>query len=247
LIHYQGLQDLVNLIEAIPSVDVVLHTACSYGRKGETLSELLEANVHFGLCILRTLEKRQNPCVFINSGTGLKPNVSGYALTKRFFSDAAMLQLQQSNSSQIKYIETHLEHMYGPGDDGSKFITFLYQSFASHLPELKLTKGEQIRDFIYIADVLSAFDVLIKNRFQLKSGQKIDIGSGRGYSLRSVVEQVCELMGAKTTLNFGAIPYRQNEQMYSVADTSFLQSLGWVAQFDLTDGLIEMMKQENRI
>ena len=112
-------------------------------------------------------------------------------------------------------------------------------------PEIKLTKGEQKRDFIFIDDVISAYMLILQkhNDFE-KLFVGFDVGSGNSISIRSFVEAVHQLTGSTTHLAFGAIPYRKGEMMNSVADTAGLNSLGWQCQHDLITGLKLVIEQE---
>ena len=42
-------------------------------------------------------------------------------------------------------------------DSNDKFVTWLAKECIKNEPELKLTKGEQKRDFIYVSDATNAF------------------------------------------------------------------------------------------
>ena len=57
-----------------------------------------------------------------------------------------------------------------------------------------------------------------------------------------------ELLNNTTTkLNFGAIPYRENEVMKSHVDLSEILKLGWRANICLEDGLRKTIEEEKRI
>ena len=65
--------------------EVVVHTACAYGRQGETSLQLFDANLRLGLVILQALHQAAQPVSFINTGSALVPEVSPYALSKNQF------------------------------------------------------------------------------------------------------------------------------------------------------------------
>jgi nucleoside-diphosphate-sugar epimerase len=58
--------------------------------------------------------------------------------------------------------------------------------------------------------------------------------------MREFVELAKYVSGAKTQLNFGAVPYRDDEAMLCVADTNRLRSLGWRPKVSLTEGLTNL-------
>ena len=70
------------------------------------------------------------------------------------------------------------------------------------------------------------------------------IGSGNVVSIKELVLLIKELTkNTNTKLNFGKIPYRENELMLSKADISGLVKLGWQPKFTLTEGLTEYIKE----
>ena len=44
-------------------------------------------------------------------------------------------------------------------------------------------------------------------------------------------------------MNFGALPYRENEIMQSEADIKLLKSLGWSCKVDLADGIKTVVEE----
>jgi CDP-paratose synthetase len=223
--------------------DVVIHTACSFGRYGESPLQITDTNVRLGLQIFHSLMQIGKPVTFINTGTVLAPEVSLYALTKYQFVQLGRLLASQPNS-QIRFLNVLLQHIYGPGDDASKFITHVLHSCQRNEPELKLTPGDQRRDFIFIDDVVSAYAVLIKRREELVATFDVEIGSGVAPTVRAFVETAHRLTGSSTRLNFGAVPYRENEAMYCRADISRMLSLGWKPIYDIEAGLKKTIQEE---
>ena len=58
----------------------------------------------------------------------------------------------------------------------------------------------------------------------------------------NLVKKLCN--NTNTKLNFGALPYRDNEVMSKNVDTSFLKSLGWKTQYTLEERLKEAVNVE---
>jgi len=223
--------------------DVVIHTACAYGRNGESDLEMLDANVRFGLNIFQGLRDNEKPATFINTGTVLPPDVSSYALTKAQFVQWG--RAVATGCPALRFINVRLQHMYGPGDDRSKFTTHVLHACQRNEPELKLTAGEQERDFIYIDDVVSAYTTLLMHCDQIEPVTDIDVGSGAAPSIRSFVEKAHALTASDTKLLFGALPYRTNEAMHCQADISRITALGWKPTYDLTAGLLKTIELES--
>lgn len=223
--------------------DAVIHTACAYGRQGESMLQLADANLRLGLAILQVLQRTGRPVTFINTGTVLAPEVSIYALTKHQFAQWGRFVAAQS-SGQMRFINVLLQHMYGPGDDPSKFTTHVLHACHRNEPLLKLTAGEQTRDFIYIDDVVSAYSTLLDPRTLLEPVLDIEVGSGVAPTIREFVGTVHRLTASRTELLFGALPYRANEAMHCQADVAHMNKLGWKPMFDLEAGLKKTIEME---
>ena len=77
---------------------------------------------------------------------------------------------------------------------------------------------------------------------------KYEIGTGKSVKLKNFVKLVKSIAQNKDTkLNFGAIPYRENEIMNSKADITEICKLKWKPRFTLEEGLrrtISMEKEE---
>jgi CDP-paratose synthetase len=223
--------------------EIVVHTACAYGRQGESSLQLFDANLRFGLVILQALQRTAQPVSFINTGSALDPAVSPYSLSKHQFAQWGRMQATQSNG-KLKFVNVLLQHMYGPGDDASKFTTHVLHACQRNDPVLKLTAGEQARDFIYIDDVVSAYDTLLMQCKQLGVVQDIEVGSGVAPSIRKFVETAHQLTASNTELLFGALPYRPNEAMHCLANIERMTQLGWTPAFDLNAGLRKTIELE---
>lgn len=221
--------------------DVIVHTACSYGRRGESLTATLDANVRFGLLLLEETQVLNHPVTFVNTGTVLHSEVSSYALSKNQFA-AWGKQIAVASKGKVQFINVLLQHMYGPGDDASKFMTCVLKACREHLPELELTAGEQQRDFVYIDDVVSAYGVIVDQRGKLASFEEIELGSGDAPTIKSLVETIHRLTASTTQLKFGAVAYRPNEAMHCKADVARLRQMGWAPRYDLQAGINQTIK-----
>lgn len=227
--------------EAAP--DAIVHTACSYGRKGETALDVMGANLVLGTALLQAVLDgagcESGPVSVLNTGTVLAPEVSLYALSKTQFSSWGSA-LATSSPQRLRFIDLRLQQMYGPGDDRSKFTMHVIEACRRNEPRLALTPGEQHRDFIHIDDVVRAYDRILERHEDFAASDSIDVGSGEAVTMRAFAELAKTVTGASTLLDFGAVPYRANEAMLCVADTARLSSLGWTHEVALADGLARM-------
>jgi len=240
IIMYDG--DLVPLarIFADHRIGTVIHCATHYGRRELDPVALLEANLILPVQLLQLGVKHDLAC-FINTDTILDKRVNCYSLSKDQF--RVWLQLF---ASRMSCINVALEHFFGPYDDESKFVTAIVRQLLAGAERIDLTQGEQKRDFIFIDDVVEAMLTIFLQRYDFGTGyHDFEIGSGNTISIRDFVTLVQKLAGNdRTQLNFGALPYRENEVMESKVDISKLSALGWQPRTSLEDGLMKTIQRE---
>lgn len=124
---------------------------------------------------------------------------------------------------------------YGP-DQGTKRLIPAVIIAALQEREIPLTGGKQLRDFIYIDDVVDG--LLRVAQTPTARGEMFNLGSGMGVTLREVVQRILDLSGSPVPFAFGALPYRKGELWDLRADvTKARELLGWQAQISLDTGL----------
>ena len=223
-------------------IDVVIHTATCYGRREEGIQQIVETNLMFPLMLLE-IAAAFNTDTFFNTDTILSKYMNWYALSKKQFSEWGQ---QFARMGKIGFIDGVLEHMYGEDDSRSKFVTFLFESLKEGVPEINLTAGEQKRDFIYVGDVVEAYWKILTHQNVADRYQRYEIGTGEAVRIRDLAVRMKELLRSETKLNFGAIPYRENEIMESKADISGVQALGWTPSTDIEEGITIMKNHTNK-
>lgn len=227
--------DFLSIFKKHDKIDAIIHTATAYGRNNETPYEIFEANTGFPLKILDAASVA-GASKFINTDTILDKYLNLYSLSKNHLLEWGKFY---SMRNKIEFINMRLEHFYGPGDDDSKFTSYVISNCLSNSSQpLNLTLGEQRRDFIYIDDVVSAYLILLDRKMESDNWfSEYDVGSGQSVTIRKFVEMVHNLTKSKITLNFGAVPYRVGEVMNSEANISGLKKLGWKCRITLQQGL----------
>jgi CDP-paratose synthetase len=236
VIHYNVDEQPIESAFRDQHIDYVIHTACNYGRNGEMISEIVQTNLLFGLQILDACICF-NTDTFFNVSTLLPEQVSTYAMSKKHFAD----YLKQ-NSNKIKVVNLKIEHMYGPHDDSNKFIPWILKQFENNTQEIKLTEGMQLRDFIYISDVVSAFKCILENICKSIRYTEFDVGTGELVSVKDFLIELkkqyeLEFGTTTTKLLFGKIPYRKGEEMEVIVNNQPLKSLGWKSHYSIHSGI----------
>ena len=190
-----------------------------------SLFEVADTNLLFSMKLLDTALKFETK-VFINTDTLLNKEINSYSLSKKQF-----LEWLQFFSDKIKVINLRFEHMYGPKDDDTKFVTWVIKQLIRNRPNINLTKGEQKRDFIFIDDVVNVFILMLAKIDNFKSFVEFDVGTGEDIELKCFIEKiyhiVCKTKNINSKLNFGANPYRKGEPMVINKNIKPLYELGW--------------------
>ena len=143
----------------------------------------------------------------------------------------------------MKFINLKFQHFYGPGESADKFISFLIAECLRQVSDpIPMTHGEQIRDFIYIDDAISALLELYNHAAALDQFSEVEVGSAQGVTIANLAKTIARLTATRRTLGFGLLPYRPGEPMSLVADHSHLTALGWSPRIGLEDGLNRMIQ-----
>jgi len=122
---------------------------------------------------------------------------------------------------------------YGPHEAVDRLVPSVIVSLLKDQKAL-CTHGRQIRDYMHVEDVASAFVSL------LESGEEgpVNIASGEPVAIRTIIDTIADLMGRRELIELDAIPAPELEQSLIVADVLKLnKQVGWKPRVVLEDGL----------
>ncbi len=219
--------------------DAVIQLATVYGH-GLRYSEVIESNIKLPMRLLECAATGGcsffvNTDTFFTKPTFDYPHMRPYTQSKMELLD--WLTMASETMPEIKIINARLEHVYGVGDSIQKFVPQVLNKLIAN-EHFDLTPGEQVRDFIHLQDVVSAYMTIINAANCLPKGMsEIEIGTGSASSVRDFVEIARMLSNSKSVINFGALPYRDREIMNSVGNTKVLIQMGWTPQLKLHQGI----------
>lgn len=223
-------------------VEVIINTVCSYGRTNESLLDIVDSNLIFGLNLLEEAIKNKVK-TFINTDSLLPRNLNDYSLSKAQFAD----WLYQ-RSEKIQVVNLKIEQMYGPKDDAKKFLPWLMNEMIDKTDDINLTSGIQKRDFIYISDVVAAYEFVLQKRMSLPNWSQFDIGTNIFTEVKEFVlilarklEKINKIIIA-SRLKFGAIPYRKGDVMTPELDNTKLIELGWKPKISIEVGIQKILE-----
>jgi len=140
----------------------------------------------------------------------------------------------------VKFVTLRLFGVYGIGEAAYRLIPYLMDRLDRN-HSVDLTAGEQVRDMLYVDDVVDA--LLLVDRLEEVGAHRVyNVCSGSPLKVRAIAETVCETMGKpRKLLRFGQRPYRPDEFMWIVGDKQrFCDQTGWRPLVSLSDGVRRM-------
>jgi nucleoside-diphosphate-sugar epimerase len=213
--------------------DIVYHLAANISRNRDftIYKEMATVNVQGTLNILKSLEGIDAHFIFTSSseiyGNNASPfhenqipkPVSPYSLTKI---NAEMLVQTYSTNQSKKFTNLRVFNFYGENMPEGFFIPQMIQSLKKG-EDFLMTKGEQVRDFLYVGDVVKALVLTAKNSNSY--GETMNVCSGKGTKLSQLAAAVNTVMKTKAKIVLGAIPYRDNEVWEMIGDNSKIKKI----------------------
>lgn len=165
-----------------------------------------------------------------------EPN-SPYALVKQLTTNTAMM-LHRNYSFPIMVVRPG--NLFGPLQGKTKFIPYVIESLKKGDP-LNVTPCEQKRDFIYADDFAWAIEKLLEN-YSKAVGEIVNVSSGESVSLREIIENCRRATNSTSQVNYGALPYRENEMMDLRCSVTKLEYIiGQPIKFDMSKRIKELI------
>lgn len=231
----------LNAIVTEAKPDVVFHLASVFlsSHTYDDIAPMIESNVTFGTQLLEAMSANgvRN---FVNTGTSWQhynskdySPVNLYAASKQAFLD--IIRYYQEVQG-VHVINLELFDTYGPGDPRRKLFALLKEISESN-ETLKMSKGEQLIDIVFIEDVVRAF-ILAGNYLVVGDYDKCGtyaVSSGKAIPLRELVAEFVRISRRGVNIEWGARPYRDREVM--VPWNTGRQLPGWEPQCPLEVGI----------
>ena len=228
-------KDALDIVFNNENIDVIIYLATNYGKNPHrNITEILESNINLPSKLLN-IGIENGIQGFINTDTDTNLEYSLYSATKKAFGDIAKFF---AANYDLKIVNLKLETLYGQNDHNNHFIPLVIERTLNN-KNIKTTKGDQKRDFVFVEDVAHAYIATLKNFLNFKKPYtEINIGSGKIISLKKIVATVEILAGKKTKIDWGAIPYSKNEIFDKTTDIKAAKKLlDWIPQTSLEKGL----------
>ena len=143
----------------------------------------------------------------------------------------------------VKYATLIPANLYGEFDDfdeeNAHVVGALMARFhkATILEEKEVViwgTGTPIRDFLYAADFADALSFLIKKDI---FPEEINIGSGKGHSIKEIAEEIAKTVGYNGSIVFDT--KKPDGMKKKVLDVEKINQLGWFSKTSLQEGLVK--------
>ena len=166
----------------------------------------------------------------------LQETYSTYGNAK-LLSSKFLLEQKKKYNFPITIIRLYL--VYGPKQDLNRLIPITIMNALKKV-KFNCSAGKQLRDFIYIDDLVNAIVKTFKNK--KSNGEIINVGSGNPISVKKLIIKICKLAnGGKP--QFGKVSLRKDEIFKLYPSLKKVKKiLNWQAKVNLDKGLKKTIK-----
>jgi len=242
------LEDLDSMADAIRAArpELCIHLAWrGWSGKAEVAPNL--ASLAFSLDLLRKMPELG--CGrFVAAGTCFEYDLSGgllsestplrsnnlYSSCKKSLFEVAQAYAEQTG---LSVATPRMFYSYGPCEHERQLVPSVVRALLNGEPA-KVTSGEQVRDYLHVADVASAIWAVARS----SATGAVNIASGQPVTVAKIATAIADMLGRPDLLHLGALPYRDNEPMHIVGDPSRLRATGWQPQYNLSTGLADTLE-----
>ncbi len=235
--------------------DCIINASCTY-MKSARIDDVVESNLIFPMRVLslavenyygirsdynnysKIKNRNDKQLRFISVGTGLPNNFNLYTYTKKQFNRLGHFF---SNEYGMEFINLELENYFGENEPKNRFLPSVIEKLKNN-EDIPLTQGEQLRDFVYVNDVINAICLLVDKK-QVPPYMDVPLGSGDAPSIKELIIYIKEIMNSKSELQFGKVPLRPNEPS-SYANLAMYNMLGGKIEYSWKEGIKKMLHEE---
>ena len=161
---------------------------------------LQELKIKYSLLLKQLKEKRIRRYIFISSGavygnTNQPADESQLVSPMNLYARSKVMVEQLIEQGSLDYLILRLASPYGGfrmTDKRQGVIPILIEKALDHQPFEMLKEKTTIRDYFYISDFAQAIKLLLEYEV---SNEIINVGSGKGYSLASIIDVVKRTTG----------------------------------------------------
>lgn len=163
--------------------------------------------------------------------------VSAYGLSKNLVSQTIKCFSEQNN---IDWCWLRLFSFFGEKEDSNWFIPMTIKNIEGNKP-MDMTPGLQKYAYMNVKDLAKIIVRIVAS--SIKS-DVYNLSSAKAIELKKIVEKIIDIINPENPqINFGAIPYRENQPMIVMGDTEKLRiQLGDLLETDFDSNLRDVVK-----
>lgn len=225
--------ELKNYLEMM-NPDYIIHLA-AWGNHStqKDLDKTVSANIGVTTTMLQaSRDVGYRSFINISSSSVSLPTETFYSATKAG-AERICKAFSREHGKPIVNIRPY--SVYGIGEASFRFIPTVIKSAKSE-ESFNLVPNSK-HDWIYIKDFINGLKLVIPHSEKM-SGESINIGTGRDYTNKDVVDIIEKIHGKK--LNYKLVDNLRDYDCDSwVADTQVLEYMGWTQEHSLEQGLRE--------
>lgn len=242
-----------------PDYIINLISIVSAERNMEIFNDMIQVNLNILLKLYEASKESKELKLFLQFGSGEEygniespfkevaredPN-SPYGLVKQLTTNTAIM-LNKNYNFPLAVVRPG--NLFGKYQDNNKFIPYIINQLFEN-KNIETTPGEQKRDFIYAIDFAKGINLILESHNNLL-GEIINLSSGKSISLKEIILFCKSYIKSNSKVEFGKIPYRENEMMDFKLDMNKLKNkTNTNFNVDIFDGLkqyIEILKGDKR-
>jgi nucleoside-diphosphate-sugar epimerase len=193
---------------------------------------LIEAQCR-SVVMVGTVAEYDTDIGFLTETSPTKP-ATIYAVSKL---SLAQMAERMALDAGINFAWARMFYLYGPEEDQRRLVAALINTLMCG-ERFQATAGEQVRDYVHVADAARALWHLVKGGHT----GIYNVSSGYPVTIRDLIMMIAQQLDAQHLVDLGALPYRQWEPMFICGDNRKLRSTGWMPQYTLQQGLKEVVE-----
>ena len=126
--------------------------------------------------------------------------------------------------------------VYGPSQKKDRLIPQVISGCLKK-KNFPVSKGNQLRDFCYVDDVINAIILSLVKKKSL--GEVFNVGSGKPVPVKFIINKISKII-KQGKPQFNKIPFRKNENLKLYPSISKIKRfLGWKPKTNLNEGLVK--------
>tara|TARA_B100000029_G_scaffold480385_1_gene528375 strand:- start:4090 stop:5016 length:927 start_codon:yes stop_codon:yes gene_type:complete len=159
--------------------------------------------------------------------------ITSYALSK-LASINLLVMLNKTENFPATILRLFL--VYGPHQKKDRLIPQVIHGCLKK-KKFPVSKGNQLRDFCYVDDVINAMILCLTKKQAL--GEVFNIGSGKPVSVKFIINSISKII-RQGKPQFNKIPFRKNENLKLYPSINKISRvLGWKPKTNLNQGLVK--------